>query len=302
MILDLWSASKGAINVSVPALLGSSGNQTFSNAGTFGAAAVALSGFATVSATRDPLVTDDVTQGIVVGHGWYNTVTMRDFECVNNAAGNAQWVFDGAYYAGGGTNPNNEATQAGSSTASIAAEGNMYREVLSAAGGRTPGGTGSGAFFVLGLATIPASALDGATLPSGTVVSNRGINVQANGSLGATGNTKRILMIANPVGAVLGGSAGGGQGGTVIADSAASTVNGSGWCLAANIFKFGGPGSNTQLAIHEATQLGATVSTLLPCQNLALNESGAITIALVASCTTLATDVTYNFMDINFMN
>lgn len=262
-----------------------------------------LIGFDNLTATTDPGPSNDSTQGYVVGSEWYNGASgaLRSWTCVNNAAGAAQWEYGGAVFASGGTNPPTELTQFGASTATIAAEGNLYREVLSATGGRSAQTTGSGTFTVVGVYVIPASAFDGANLPNGTVVGNRGVNITAMGSLGATGNTKRIAILAAPSVVTLGGTLPVG-GNTIIADTGAITVNGSGWSVQAEIFKFGGLGSNTQLALHQQAQAGSNVSPLVACQNLTLNEAGNIVVAICVACTTAINDVVYNFMEVNAMD
>jgi hypothetical protein len=264
-----------------------------------------LIGFDTLTATRDPTSTDDVTQGWIVGSEWFNASVgaLRSWTCVANTAGAAQWEYGGAVYASGGTNPPTELTQFGASTATIAEEGNIYREVLGTTGGRQPSSTGATAYCLLGFYNIPASAFDGALLPNGTVRSNRGVNITAMGSLGANGDTKRILIMAGGTSSTVAAYSGTlGLDGTVIADTGSITVNGSGWSIQAEIFKYGAAASNTQLALHQQAQAGPNVSPLVACQNLTLNEAGVIPIAIVASCTTLASDVQYNFMEVNAMD
>lgn len=297
MIINLWDASRGQLPASVPGPLTIGGGTPAQ----VNNSAFVVPGFATFTATRDPLTTDDITQGVVPGHCWYNAVALRDWECISNAAGAAVWVFDGAYYSGGGTNPPSEQTQAGSSTASIAAEGNIYREVLPPLSGRPGQATGSGTWTVVGVYTLPASFFDGAVLPGGTQVGNRGVNVTAMGSLGANGNTKRVAIIVSPPVTTLGGTFSVGQG-TVLADTGAITVSGGGWSLQTEVYKYGAAGSNTQVSFHQQAQAGSTVSALLAPQALTLTENANITFAACVANTTLATDSIYNFMSFNAMN
>ena len=49
-----------------------------------------------VESTVDPTVNDDVTQALDVGSRWINTTTGIAWRCVDNTAGAAVWVVDGA--------------------------------------------------------------------------------------------------------------------------------------------------------------------------------------------------------------
>lgn len=46
--------------------------------------------------TTDPVVTDDVTGGYLVGDRWLNTNSLRIFTCFDNSAGASVWVSQGA--------------------------------------------------------------------------------------------------------------------------------------------------------------------------------------------------------------
>ena len=243
--------------------------------------------------TADPTTSNDTTQGISVGSIWFNTTAgmLRWWECRDNTQGAAKWVFSGADYINGGCNPATETTQAGSSTALIAAEGNINRQVL--ATGVTCGGTG--ADYVLAVYALPGNFFDG------LIGTNRGITITAQGSYSASGNAKRCKIIYNPQAAVVGSSVNLGSG-SVIADTGSGSPNGTGWCLEANVFKYGAAGSNTQLGMHVLAQSGATVVALLAPVLLTATESGAITIAITGNPATAAGDIALNFVAINAMN
>jgi hypothetical protein len=252
-------------------------------------ATYALAGLVNANATTDPGVSNDVTQGYVPGSIWVNNTggALRWWECRSNAQGAASWVYGGADYTNGGTNPNSEVTQAGLSTATIAAEGNVNRQIFA-----VPGVNGSvGGDYVMAVYTLPALAFD--TL-------GRGITITAQGSFGGNTNNKTIKIIFNPTTAVVGGTVG--SGGNTIATTGVVTTNGSGWSLQANVFKYGALGANTQLGIHQAAQCAAVVQALTVPQNLTATESSAILIAVTGNCGTTVGDIALNFWEVNFMN
>jgi len=193
-------------------------------------------------------------------------------------------------FTGGEVWPSNEATAFGSGTASIAAEGNVNRQVFAA--GVTPVATGSD--IVIGLYTLPASSFDGV---AGT---NRGLALTAQGSFGATANAKTIKIIANPTTAVVGSVIG--AGGTVVATTGVVNTNGSGWILAADIYKYGAPGSNTQMGLHQASQMGPAVTPLQATSLITAPENAPIIFAVTANCATLGNDVVLNFIQANALN
>ena len=140
--------------------------------------------------------------------------------------------------------------------------------------------------------SVPANSLDG--------ISNRGLAITAVGSVANNTNAKRMKIYFNATTAVVGSTV---TGGTVIADTGSYTTTGAaGWQINAQVFKYGVAGSNTQLAMHESTQIGATVSSLVTPQALTATESGVILIAITGNATTATTDIVMNFAQINAMN
>ena len=243
-----------------------------------------------LTATTDPGASNDNTQGYGVGSVWINTTStaLRWWECISAATGAAQWSFGGAAYGSGGSSPASEATQFGSGTATMGAEGNIIggRYVVSA--GVNPGATG--ADNVLAVYTLPANSFDAAL---------RGLNIVANGSVAANGNNKRIKLYYGCTAAVVGSTV---SGGTVICDTGTVTTSGAGWSVEANVYKYGAVGSNTQMAFHVSAQVGLTVGTLLAPSLVTATESAGIIIAVTGNATTTATDITYNFLELNAMN
>ena len=139
-------------------------------------------------------------------------------------------------------------------------------------------------------------------LPAGTFgQAARGLLFEAGGGFASNTNAKRTKLIWAPtatpvVGAVV-------SGGTVIADTGSYSITGAvGWSLAANVFKLGAAGSNTQLGIHLGAQIGATVGSLVSPVALTATESGIIYVALTANAATAATDITANFLFVNGVN
>jgi hypothetical protein len=162
-------------------------------------------------------------------------------------------------------------------------DGNLNIQTVAA--GRNPAGTGSD--YVVATFSIPANAFD---------LANRGIAIMAAGSmLNATAKTVKLIVgaTAPAVGSIV-------SGGTTIASIAASTANG-GWQLQANMFKYGAAGSNTQIAIHEASQVGATVGALIAPSLVTQVENAAINVSITINAAT-ATDATFNFSQIFAMN
>jgi hypothetical protein len=178
--------------------------------------------------------------------------------------------------------PNDTSVQAGGAGAAgvARASGNLWMQAP--AGGTPPASTGSD--IVVATATIPAGALDAA---------GRTIEIWAAGSFAANGNTKTVKMIVAPTTATIGSAV---VGGTTISTSGAVTTNGQGWSMEAQITKTGANGSNTQTAVHFATQVGAVSAALTNPQSLTLTESSAITVALTINCATTASDAAlWNF-------
>ncbi len=168
----------------------------------------------------------------------------------------------------------------------IGDDGNLFVTTVSA--GRSPGTTGND--NVLAAFSIPAACFD---------IANRGVNIMACGSIVNNANTKRVKIIAGATTAVIGSAV---TGGTVIADTGSVTTVGGGFELAANVFKYGAAGSNTQIAIHESSQIGSAIQALLAPSLLTLNEAAAILIAVTGNAGTTASDIVFNFAQCFAMN
>lgn len=178
-------------------------------------------------------------------------------------------------------------TQFGSGNASFPEEGNVNRQI--SATGVNPGATG--ADNVLAVYSLPANSFD---------VSGRGLYIQAQGSFGATGNNKRIKIIWNPSTAVVGSTVG--SGGTLVCDTGTVTTNGGGWQVSGMVFKYGAAGSNTQICMNNGAIAGSShLGTAAPVTATA-TESGAILIAITGNATTAASDIVFNWLEINAMN
>lgn len=246
----------------------------------------------TVSA--DPTINEDSGDGYSVGSMVFNSTAgaLRLWMCRDATLGAGRWVFLGADYAAGGTVPAGEASQFGGGTSIVAASGLIGRQVSSA--GIQPGATG--ADNVLAAFTIPAGSFD-AGLGS---TAGRGVSILAQGSFGATGNTKRIKIIFNPATAVVGSTVG--AGGVTIADTAAVATNAGGWSLQGSVFKYGALASNTQIGLNQQNLVGAAAAVLLAPQLITAVESGAILVAVTGNATTAASDIVFNFLAINALN
>jgi len=164
--------------------------------------------------------------------------------------------------------------------------GNLNIQAVSA--GRNPASTG--ADIVLAVFALPANVFD---------IANRGLDIQAQGSIVNNANTKRVKLIWNATTAVVGSAV---TGGTTIADTGSVTTLGGGFSLMASIFKYGAAGSNTQICLHQQAQVGGTVSALLAPSLATAVESGQILIAVTGNAGTTATDIVFNFLQVQGMN
>jgi hypothetical protein len=150
--------------------------------------------------------------------------------------------------------------------------------------GINPGATG--ADNVLAVFSLPANSFD---------IAGRGINIVAQGSVANNTNSKRMKLYFGCTTAVVGSTV---TGGTVVADTGAyTTANAVGWALEANVYKYGAAGSNTQLGLHQAAQIGATVGSLLAPASLTATENAAILIAVTGNAATTATDIVLYFFE-----
>jgi hypothetical protein len=239
----------------------------------------------TYAATADPTSANDGSQGFGPGSEWLNLANGRLWTCAINTVGAAMWAFSGVATSLGGE-PSGITTQFGSGTNFFPEEGNVYRNTIWP--GTSPAGTGSQ--YVLDALALSANSFDKAL---------RGLQITGAGSFAANGDSKTLQLVASNTAQVPGQVVASAP--TVIATTGAVTTNGGGWEIAANLFKYGSSGSNTQVALHSQAQVGAAVSGLQAPVQLTLNEGAIIYLALTAQTTT-ATDVVENWFEINAMN
>lgn len=199
--------------------------------------------------------------------------------------------------------PNTAAALFGGGGCSMQEEGTLFRSVTSA-GSNVGGLTGD---YVLASFVLPAGSLDGVSMTDysaagviGTSLSNRGLQIESIGGTGPTNATnKRIKIWVGCTTAVVGSVV---SGGTLVADSGNITTVSVGWSIGAQLYKYGAAGSNTQVAIHQPTVIGSTVSTLLAPTYLTLNENANILIAVTGYATTAVADVYHSLTVISGMN
>lgn len=184
-----------------------------------------------------------------------------------------------------GPMPSSMTTSFGAGLATFLEEGNVFRYVSA---GINPGATA--ADNVLAVYSLPANSFD---------VTGRGVTITASGAFAANGNNKTCKIIAGCTAAVVGSTV---SGGTTIGTTGVSAGNNVGWQLCSNLFKYGAPGSNTQLAQEIATVVGATHGGMGLPQLLTLPENAAILIAVTGNAATTATDISLAFAEINAMN
>ncbi|WP_407146253.1 hypothetical protein [Bradyrhizobium sp. ORS 86] len=182
--------------------------------------------------------------------------------------------------------PTGSLSQFGAGGAAAGENGNISLQV--SATGVNPGATG--ADKVLAVYALPANSFDAA---------GRTLAIVAAGSFGATANSKRIKIIIGAAAPTVGATV---SGGTTIADTGAVTTNGGGWQLAATVSKYGAGGSNTQLAVHNQAQVGAAVAALVSPQALTLTENAVINVVVTGNAATAATDIVFNWLEVNAAN
>jgi hypothetical protein len=196
--------------------------------------------------------------------------------------GSAQAGAIGASFGNGaatfGTNPNNP-LQMGD-------DGNLVVQPVAA--GVSPAATG--ADKIIALATIPAGAFD---------IANRGISILAAGNAPNT-NAKTLKIILNATAPVVGQTVSGGT--TIASFTGTGAGTNGGWQLQANLFKYGAAGSNTQIALHEASQVGLTIGSLTSPSLTTLPENAPITVAITGNATTAVGDIVFNFLQIFAQN
>lgn len=149
----------------------------------------------------------------------------------------------------------------------------------------------TGADVIMAILTIPKSAFD---------LAFRGVSVLAAGNAPTTG-VRTMKLIANPTNPVVGQTVSGGTTIATASNTAAQAGSAGGWEMAANLFKTGSPGSNSQIAIHESGQVGSIIATLTAPSTTAFNESNAITIAVTGNAG-VVTDIVLNFTQVFAMN
>ena len=174
-----------------------------------------------------------------------------------------------------GTNPQNP-NQMGD-------DGNIAVSISSA--GVSPSATG--ADRILAILTIPASGFD---------IANRGVAIEAAGNA-PNANAKTVKIIVNPTAPVLGAVV---SGGTTIASATASVAGG--WNIGASMYKYGGAGSNTQLCVHTAAQIGTTLTALQAPTLTTFPENAPITVVITGNASTTTGDVVFNWASIFAMN
>jgi len=259
--------------------------------------------FHNLSASTDPTTSSDSTQGYSQGSFWYNLTSSRTWLCIDPTAGAAKWIFDGANYNSGGSEPNNVVTQfGGSPLGSIFGvffeEGNLYRNCGNPIKGN--------------LANTSDNILDGFVMPAGAFdVANRQLMINFNGSFGANNNSKRVKVWINPNmsgqtianGVITGGTVTGVGSGALIFDTGVVTTNNGGWQIDVVLCKYGATGSNTQYTIGQGMTGAIHLGSSLPVYTT-INEANAMNILVTGASPTTgaANDVVLGYTEINAMN
>lgn len=154
--------------------------------------------------------------------------------------------------------------------------------------------------------------LDGFQLPANAFdAANRQMMLNFNGSLGSTGNNKRIKVWVNPTmlgqtitnGIITGGTVTGVGSGALLFDSGVQTTNGGGWQIDVIFCKFGVKGSNTQYVIG-ASMFGSTHGGTSAPTFPTIAENAAMNFVVTGSSPTTgaAGDVVLQYTEVNAMN
>ena len=206
--------------------------------------------FDNFNATSDPGATADVTAGYQVGSRIFNTTAgyLRYWECHDNTSGAAKWAFVGADTANGGTVPPAAGVQFGSGSAIETPAGPINKTVSAA--GTNPAFIG--ADVVVAVYTIPANSFDGV---AGT---NRMIRADAWGGFSGDVTSKRVKLWFSPNIQTASTTI---SGGTLIADTLATTSNAGGWWVSGNVTKYGAANSATQLLTTNGALAGLNPAT-----------------------------------------
>jgi hypothetical protein len=178
--------------------------------------------------------------------------------------------------------PSSANAQFGSGQGTFKESGNLNVQISSV--GVSPGATG--ADNVVAVYSLPANSFD---------VAGREIQITANGSFAANGDTKTVKVIFNPSTAVVGSTVG--AGGTTLCSTGAIAQSGGGWQVQGSVVKYGAAGSNTQLGVHNQAQVSTAVQPAAP-SLITATENAAILVAITANCATTASDVVFNLLTV----
>lgn len=165
------------------------------------------------------------------------------------------------------------------------AETMLARQLVPA--GVSPAGTAGD--YVVAVYTVPVNNFG----PSVGQLQN--LYISAAGKFAANGNTKRAKIIVGATNPTVGQLV---SGGTVIADTGASTGNNVGWLLQTQIFR---SGANTQLAVQDGAAVGTTHLGVLSPAALTLNDNATIPICVVLNNTTTASDAIVQYFETDGM-
>jgi hypothetical protein len=243
-----------------------------------------------LTATQDPGVGNDNTQGYAVGSLWVNKSAGRAWICTDTTTGAAAWAL--SIVPGLGLEPSNNIEQFGSGTGAMLAEGNIFKLVSA---GISPGTLNGD--YILSTFNLPANSLDG--------TSNRELQITALGSFANNTNSKRVKIWAGGTGAAVGSLI---SGASLLCDTGVyNTAGAAQFQLQASLAKYGAANSNTQLAAGAQVVIGGAHSgagagaSAVP-QLLTLTENAAIPIVITGNAVTTLSDIVLNMFTINGMD
>lgn len=138
---------------------------------------------------------------------------------------------------------------------------------------------------VLAIYTLAASSLSSA---------GKGIEITAAGNLGNDSQAKRCKIIWNPSPAAVVGSAVATTAASFLLGDTGSTTNSGaacGWSIMSQVYKYGAPGSNTQIGQEISVIVGATHGGMGLASALTTAENASIQIAVTGNATSSVGDI-----------
>jgi hypothetical protein len=133
------------------------------------------------------------------------------------------------------------------------------------------------------------------SIPAGSLsAAGKGLEITASGNFPLTDTqAKRCKVIWNPTSAVVGSAVATNSTSFLLGDTGSTTNSGApaGWVIQAEVYKYGGLGSNTQVAQETGTIVGSIHGGCSLASALTTNESLPILLAVTGNATSSVGDI-----------